>query len=201
MERQDLFYFLQLWEWALAFSPTLLNYLDWKNFFLYFSIQEEHHTKANSSWVFKAEYWSHQDDNESSTKSYRQKNYSGHFLRLWCSRKNSKPTKQICKCHEWGWSSQVVQLIISEQTFRWNGARSKYRSFRWLVSKEEQHSIFISPNPTFLSAPTPPHNFPFICCNFIFNISTASLWCSRNKFIPFSIEPLLLVKPLPTVDE
>ena len=41
----------------------------------------------------------------------------------------------------------------------------------------------------FLSTPTPQHfyhpvpssNFPFICCSFIFNMLTASLWCSRNK--------------------
>lgn len=66
------FSFLELWEWALTFSPTLLNYLNWKNFSFYFNIKE-HHTKASSSWVFKAEYWlqSHQDGNESSSNSYR----------------------------------------------------------------------------------------------------------------------------------
>ena len=61
------------------------------------------------------------------------------------------------------------------------------------------HSVFISPfPPTFLSSPL---NFPFISCSFIFNMFTAALWCSHRKIIRlFSLEALLLVKPLPTID-
>lgn len=57
---------------SACFQPNTPKLSRMKEHFFYFNIKE-HHTKASSGWVFKAEYWlqSHQDENESSSNSYR----------------------------------------------------------------------------------------------------------------------------------